>query len=82
MLTKLKAVGAWLYSWVTVVVGLVVGGIATLLPMLDVLAGLDLSAFLPAATALKITTGVALAKAVCVGFQKLYAWMTGGEVAA
>lgn len=76
---RLKYLAGKVYKWLTVIVGMTVGAASLAIEMLDVVSGIDLSAFLPPETALKITTGVAAFKAVCVWVQKIYTWMTAED---
>lgn len=64
MFDKAKAVGAWLYKWVTVIVGVVIGGASAVFEILDMIAGIDITPILPAAYAARIVTAVAVAKAL------------------
>lgn len=64
MREKLKAFGAWVYHWVTVITALASGGVAMLFQLLDMLGIVDWTAFFQPQLALQITTGIAIAKAL------------------
>lgn len=70
MLNKLKAFFAWLWDWVTVLAGVLVGLPAAIFEALDSLAGTDLTPILPAGQAAKIITAVAIAKAIYASMRK------------
>lgn len=74
MREKLRALGAWLYTWATVIAGVVVGGLSCAFEAISALDGIDLTPVLPPAYALKITTGVAIAKG-------LHAWVASRRAA-
>lgn len=60
---KLKAFMAWVYSWVTVLTGLVVGFVSYGLDTFNAIVGsTDITPLLPPESALKIVTAVALIK--------------------
>jgi hypothetical protein len=61
---NMKTAFAWLWNWVTVLAGVLVGVPAALFEALDALGGADLTPLLPAGQALKIITMVAVAKAL------------------
>lgn len=64
MLDKIKAFGAWVWNWVTVIVAAATGSIATIIDLLDNIGAIDLTAFFDSETALRITTVVAIVKGV------------------
>jgi hypothetical protein len=70
MTEKLKALGAWLYEWVTVITATIVGGMATVFEVLDAFGAVDLTPLLPPEHAAKIITIIAIAKG-------LAAWLSG-----
>lgn len=61
---KLKAFFAWVYNWVTVLTGIIVGALAMLPDMLTNLTGIDLTPIMGPHRAAQIVTGTAIAKAV------------------
>ena len=61
---KLKAFFAWVYNWITVITGIVVGFVSMLPDLLMSLAGIDFSPILGPSHAAQIVTGVAILKAV------------------
>lgn len=76
MLSKLKAAGLWVYKWVTVIIAALVGVPELLIQALSYLDGIDISPIVGPDLALKIVTGVAVAKAVAAIIENL---MTRGE---
>lgn len=58
----LKRAVKWLYDWATVLTATIVGSVSTAFELLDVFSVVDLTTILPPETAVKITTGVAIAK--------------------
>ena len=62
--TKAKAFFTWFWHWITVIVGIIAAGIATVFDQLDQLTGIDFSAFISPTRAAQIVAGVALTKAV------------------
>lgn len=75
----LKSFLLWVYKWITVIVGIIAGLAVGLIPVLDILAGVDFSAFtfLTPERALMLTSGTAMLKAGCVWVRTIYGWMTG-----
>jgi hypothetical protein len=67
--TKLHAFGAWVYNWITVLTGIIVGGLAMLPDMLTNLTGIDLTPLMGPHRAAQIVTGTAIAKAVIAVYQ-------------
>jgi len=61
---KLKALGLWIYNWVTVLTGIIVGGLAFLPDLLMSFTGIDLSPLVGPTRAAQIVAGTAIAKAV------------------
>lgn len=59
---KLKALAAWVYNWITVLTGTLVGAIAVLPDVLMNLSGIDLSPLVGHARAAQIVCGVAVMK--------------------
>lgn len=80
MWEKAKAFLWWVYEWVTVIGAVVIGGAASVLPYLDMLAAVDLASILPATIAVKIVAGIGLFKWLCVVSGAIRAWLTA-EVA-
>jgi preprotein translocase subunit SecY len=66
---KLKAFVAWVYNWITVLTGIIVGALAMLPDMLTNLTGIDFSPLVGAHRAAQIITGTAIAKAVVAVYQ-------------
>jgi len=66
---KLKAFVAWLYNWITVVSGIVLGGLSMLPDFLDAIGAINLTPILPPAYAAKIITAIAVVKAVAAFIQ-------------
>lgn len=64
MIERLRAAGKWLWDWITVLSGILVGVPAVLFEVLDMLGGTDLTPLLPSGQAAKIITFVAVAKAI------------------
>lgn len=64
MLDKIKAFFKWVYNWITVIVGIVMGFMAIGLQIFDQLTGIDLTSFVTHQRAVQITTAVAVAKAL------------------
>lgn len=63
-MANVKAVAKWLYNWVTVIVASLVGVPELVVQALSYLDGVDISPIFGPDLALKIVTGVAVAKAV------------------
>ena len=61
---KLKAFGLWVYNWITVLTGIVVGSLSVLPDLLTGLTGIDFSPLVGPTHAAQIVTGTAIAKAV------------------
>lgn len=61
---KLKSFGAWVYNWITVLTGIVVGALAMLPDLILGLTGIDFTPIMGAHRAAQIVTGTAIAKAV------------------
>lgn len=61
---KLKTAAAWVYNWITVLTGIVVGSLAMLPDVIMGLTGIDFTPILGAHRAAQIVTGTAVAKAV------------------
>lgn len=61
---KLKAFGLWIYNWVTVLTGIVVGSLSVLPDLLTGLTGIDFSPLFGPSRAAQIVTGTAIAKAL------------------
>lgn len=61
---KVKAFWVWLYHWITVVSGIVVGAISTGADQLDAWTGVDFKAFFTEQTALRIVATIAMLKAL------------------
>jgi len=76
MREKLKAAALWIYKWITVIVAALVGVPEMLLQALSYLDGIDISPIVGPNLALKIVTGVAVAKAVAAIIENI---MTKGE---
>lgn len=68
MIEKLKAFGAWLYQWVTVLTATIVGGLSTVFEVLDAFGAIDLTPILPPEHAAKIITVIAIAKGAAAYF--------------
>ena len=67
---RIYAFLAWVYNWVTVLVGIVAGALYFVPDLLELVGVVDFAAFgISAATAAKITSGVALAKGLIALFQ-------------
>lgn len=60
----IKSWARWVYDWITVLVGLLVGVPTVLIDLLNAFGGVDISPLVGNENALKITAGVALAKAL------------------
>lgn len=61
---KLKAAAAWVYNWITVLTGTVVGAVAVLPDLITGLTGIDFSPLVGPSRAAQIVTGTAIAKAL------------------
>lgn len=59
---KIKAFMAWLYNWATTITGVVLGGLAYLSDLIDMVSGINLTPLLPPEHAAKIITVVAILK--------------------
>lgn len=66
---KIKAALKWVYDWVTVLVGTVMGAVSLLPNLLNALSGVDLSPIVGPERALQIVTAVALTKALLAFWQ-------------
>lgn len=75
-MTKIKAFFVWLYTWVTVVAGIVVGAFLSIASQLDLLLGIDFSSILPADRAAKIVAAIALTKAIAAMLVAAKTWWT------
>lgn len=73
MRDKGKAFLAWVYEWITVITAVVVGALPAVVSQLDMISGIDLGPLLPSDLSVKIITGVAIAKWLCV----TVLWITG-----
>jgi hypothetical protein len=62
--TKLKASGLWIYNWITVLTGIVVGSLSVLPDLITGLTGIDFSPLVGPTHAAQIVTGTAIVKAV------------------
>lgn len=60
---KLKALFAWIYNWITVLTGIVVGALSVLPDVLVNISPIDLSPILGHAHAAQVVCGVAVMKA-------------------
>jgi hypothetical protein len=60
----MKTFFRWVYDWITVLTASLVGLPSVLLDLLHFVGAVDLTPFVGSETALKIVTGVALAKAL------------------
>lgn len=65
----LKTFGAWVYNWVTVITGLIVGGLTFLPDLLNDLLGVDFTPIFGPDHAAKIVTVVAILKALTALWQ-------------
>ena len=70
---RIKAAARWVYDWITVIVASLVGLPTLLLQLLSFFDGVDISPFVGPENALKIVTGVALAKAMAAFLQSQFA---------
>ena len=61
---KIKDAAHWVYNWITVLVGLLVGVPSAAVDLLNAFAGVDIAPLVGAETAVKIMAGVAIAKAI------------------
>lgn len=61
---KLKALGLWIYNWITVLTGIVVGSLSVLPDLITGLTGIDFAPLVGPHRAAQIVTGTAIAKAV------------------
>lgn len=66
---KLKAFFAWVYNWITVITGIVVGFLTSLPDLVMSLAGVDFSPILGPSRAAQIVTVVAVVKAIVAFYQ-------------
>jgi hypothetical protein len=66
---KIKAFGAWVYNWITVLTGIIVGGIAMLPDLILGITGIDFTPIMGPHRAAQIVTGTAIAKAVIAVYQ-------------
>ncbi len=66
---KLNAAALWVYRWVTVIAGAVVGLLIFIPDILNFLASVDLTPILPPAYAARIVAGIAIAKALAAWIQ-------------
>lgn len=68
MLEKVKAYALaavkWVYDWITVIVAGLAGVATFILPLLNLIDGINIAPLVGADTAIKIVTGVAVAKAI------------------
>lgn len=64
MIDKIKAFGAWVWRWVTVLTGIIVGLPAVIFDFLNTIGSIDLTPLLPTEYAARIITAVAIAKAL------------------
>lgn len=64
MWEKVKAGFRWIYDWITVLTASLVGLPSLLLELLSYLDGINITPFIGPDMALKIVTGVAIAKAL------------------
>lgn len=66
---KLKAFGRWVYNWVTVITGLIVGALSVLPDLLTGLLGVDFSPLFGPTRAAQIVAVVAILKAILAFWQ-------------
>lgn len=59
---KIKALLMWVYNWATTISGVVLGGVAYLPDLIDMISGVNLTPILPPEHAAKIITVVAILK--------------------
>lgn len=64
MIERIKAFFAWVYEWITVISGIVVGVLLSIPDLVLSLSGIDWAPILGPTRAAQIVTGVAVAKAV------------------
>lgn len=63
IIARIKAAALWFYNWVTVIVASLVGVPELVVQALSYLDGIDITPIFGPDTALRVVTGVALAKA-------------------
>lgn len=61
---KIKEWAFWVYDWITVLVGLLVGVPSAVIDLLNAFAGVDITPLVGSENAVKIMAGVAIAKAI------------------
>ena len=69
MLEAVKSWAAWLWNWITVITGSVVGFLYVAFDLISAIGGDHLVPFFGADLALKIVSGVAIAKGAIAYFQ-------------
>lgn len=65
---KIKAALAWVYNWITVITGIIVGAASVLPDLISALVGIDLAPLIGADRAAQLVTIVAIIKAIVAGY--------------